>query len=371
MHRNFPENRDLKPGKVAIGSRKERPLSLDWALCTAGGDQRVLALLARVAELGTVRAAAAACGVSYRYARALLETAAEGIGQPLVATRRRDGARLTAAGERLVALYRRVEQRVAPALEGACAEIERELAALSGDRLPDRLRVVASHDFAVQLLVELAAGGGPQLELTHRGSLDALRALAAGEADVAGFHLPEGTLGRAVVARYRAALPAGARCLLLARREQGLMHRADVSPRLGGFGDLAARRLLFINRQPGSGTRVLFDQLLSAAGVAPRQIRGYDTAEFTHMAVAAMVASGGADCGFGLREAAQRFGLEFVPLAWERYWLAWDGGRDTGGRIAALRRLADSAALRARVQRLAGYDGAAAGEQRSPAALTR
>ena len=109
---------------------------------------------------------------------------------------------------------------------------------------------------------------------------------------MAGFHLPEGTPGRAVVGRYRAALAADARCMLLARREQGLMYRRELPRPPQGLRELATRRLLFINRQPGSGTRVLLDCLLATAGVAPEQIRGYDSAEFTHMAVAAMVASG-------------------------------------------------------------------------------
>src|SRR5262245_7657332 len=102
--------------------------------------------------------------------------------------------------------------------------------------------------------------------------------------------------------------------------------RADGGPRkprrIRTLADLASGRARFLNRQPGSGRRLMFDHLLAAAGIPASRINGYQSEEFTHAAVAATIASGKADAGFGIEAAAWQQGLEFVPLAMERYYLA-------------------------------------------------
>ena len=118
----------------------------------------------------------------------------------------------------------------------------------------------------------------------------------------------------------------------------------------------------FINRQRGSGTRALVDQLLRRGGLAPEALKGYADEEFTHLAVAATIAAGRADAGVGVRAAAARFGLAFVPLGRERYWLAARhrtlGERRMERFLSALR----GPALPRLAKRLAGYDAGRAGE---------
>jgi putative molybdopterin biosynthesis protein len=120
--------------------------------------------------------------------------------------------------------------------------------------------------------------------------------------------------------------------------------------------DLARPGVRLINRQLGSGTRQLIDQLLKREGLAPERIAGYRDEEFTHLAVAATVAAGRADAGFGIRAAAARHKLGFVPLVTETYYLACTRGIFDG---TGLRRLLDvmrSRRFRSRVARLPGYD---------------
>jgi putative molybdopterin biosynthesis protein len=106
---------------------------------------------------------------------------------------------------------------------------------------------------------------------------------------------------------------------------------------------------------------VLFDRLLAEAGLNPRQIRGYSIEEYTHLAVAATVASGMADATFGIEAAAARHGLDFVPVATEQYLLAIRIGRLKSPPVAGLRKLMGSASFRAACSELAGYDLSQAG----------
>jgi molybdate-binding protein len=197
-------------------------------------------------------------------------------------------------------------------------------------------------------------------EVAFKGSLEALGALARGEAQVAGFHLAERL--EAGGALRRLLDPRRDTLLRFAEREQGLIVAKGNPKGLRAFADVAAKHARFVNRQRGSGTRILIDHLVRLEQVDPSAIRGFGTEEFTHLAVAATVAAGRADAAFGLRAAAARFKLEFVPLRRETYWLALRSSRlatDWG------RRLRDGLAgeaLRRAVRGLRGYSIAGAGE---------
>ena len=134
------------------------------------------------------------------------------------------------------------------------------------------------------------------------------------------------------------------------QREQGLI----ISPRLRGkvssLGDLTKDSVRFINRQRGSGTRLLLDSLLADASIASARISGYEHEEFTHQAVAASIAAGAADVGLGLRAAAAQFELHFVPLAVEIYRLAGRIETQNHPRVRAL-----ITEVRARAAKLPGY----------------
>jgi molybdate-binding protein len=161
------------------------------------------------------------------------------------------------------------------------------------------------------------------VELRYRNSTDAVAALSRGECDLAGFHVPTGEFEQEMLGVYTRWLDPAQHCLIhLAVRDQGLFVARGNPLGITGVEDLVRPEVRFVNRQNGSGTRTLLTLMLNAAGVSCHRIAGFHTAEFTHSAVAAYIASGMADVGVGVRTAAQRFNLDFIPLARERYFFA-------------------------------------------------
>jgi molybdate-binding protein len=159
-------------------------------------------------------------------------------------------------------------------------------------------------------------------EVSVAGSTEAMKQLLAGTADIAGVHCgslepPADTCLAPLFADPEI------RTLPLFRREQGLLLQTGNPDDVRSIEDLAAKGVRFINRQKGSGTRLWFDRLLDQAAVRPDRIAGYDVEEFTHQAVAAVIASGAAQAGLGVRAVADRFGLAFVAIGWETYFLAY------------------------------------------------
>ncbi len=316
---------------------------------------RVVELLVGVDEQGSLAAACTAQGVSYRHAWQLLREGEALFGQPLVRMTRGKGSLLTPLGERLVWAQRRVQARLAPVLDSLASEVGSELEKLLATG-SQRLRIHASHGFAVQALAEGLAQAGVAHELRYCGGAEALAALAAGQCDLAGFHVPLGRFEPTVLAHYRPWLTQRSlRLVALATRRQGLMVAPGNPLHIDGVVDLARPDVRFINRQPGSGTRVLLELLLAEAGIAPSQVRGHEQAEFTHAAVAAFVASGMADVGLGVEVPARRFRLEFLPLEQERYFLLADERTLASEPLQPLLALLGSEPFRAEVDRLPGY----------------
>jgi len=129
-----------------------------------------------------------------------------------------------------------------------------------------------------------------------------------------------------------------------------------------GISDLGKNQLNFVNRQKGSGTRMLLELILAKNHIDPNQINGYDTTELTHSAVAAFIASGMAEVGFGVQTAAQRFGLDFIPLVRERYFLALSLAALNDPVMQHVISVLQSAEYREEVNRLAGYDATETGK---------
>lgn len=320
-------------------------------------ERRLAPLLAAIRTHGTLRSAARELGLSYRGAWGLLSDTDRALGVPLVELQRGRGARLTAAGEQLLA----ADARVARQLRESALELElgpRRAPAAAGRGLV----VAASHDLLLAALCDQwARPAGLVGDVSFRGSRESLGALARGEAELAGFHCSSPAPDDAA-APLRPLLD-GRRDVLIrfAERAQGLMVKRGNPKRLRSLGDVAARAATFVNRQRGSGTRLLIDQLLAEDGIDAGAIRGYETEEYTHLAVAATVAAGRADAAFGLRAAASRFGLDFIPVRRERYWLALRARRLDGERMQALRRGIAGEPLRRAAQGLAGYSIRGAG----------
>jgi molybdate-binding protein len=178
------------------------------------------------------------------------------------------------------------------------------------------LRIAASPDPVLLGVL----GDWPEIELTTMGSLAAIDRLFSGAADAAGVHF--GLLDPSAEPAF-AVLAADASLAVkpLLVREQGLMLAPGNPLAIRSVRDLAASKARFVNRQRGSGTRLWFDRLLAEAAIPATAIAGYEVEEFTHQAVAAVIAAGAADAGMGARAVAERFGLAFEPIGHETYFL--------------------------------------------------
>ncbi len=219
--------------------------------------------------------------------------------------------------------------------------------------------VVGSHDLALDVLANHLHRRYPQRSLSSSnvGSLGGLLALKNGEAHLAGSHLLDEETGEYNVS-YAKRLLAGQEMLIvnLVYREQGLMVRKGNPRAIAGLADLGRPDVAFINRQRGAGTRVLLDFKLRELKLAPEQITGYDRAAFTHLAVAAAVASGAADAGLGILTAARALDLDFVPVAKERYDLVIPRIYYESPLLEPLLTLLQDASFKTEVEKLGGYD---------------
>ncbi len=230
------------------------------------------------------------------------------------------------------------------------------------------LRLVGSHDLALDVLAgRLRVLSNPVLvEVVATDSLDGLFALARGAADLAGCHLLDPETGEYNLPFVRRLLPGEAvQLVTLAHRQQGLIVAAGNPKQIEGVQDLARPDVTIVNRHRGSGTRVLLDEALTRAGIEPGTLHGYDHEESTHLAVAGAVAAGTADAGLGILAAARTYGLDFVPVARERYELALRPALSTRPGFAQVLEMLRSADFRAVVTALGGYDTTESGTVRS------
>lgn len=286
---------------------------------------RLLDALARSASL---RDAARAAGLSYRSAWGLLGDGAALFGAPLVEMQRGRPARLSELGRRVLA----ADERVRAALGGEFERLRAEIPSLLAAALPHaRLRVTihASHDLALEAL--RASPGSLELEIVFRGADESLAALARGDCDLAGFHvadaLPRAAAAAAALGRWLD--PRKHALIHFVTRQQGLIARPG--SRIRNLHDLARPGVRFINRH--------VDQ-----------------------SVAAAVAAGRADAGFGLRAEATRYKLAFVPLALERYFFACAKPALRGAGVKALLEALRGPEFAASVRRLPGYDASRSAE---------
>ncbi|MGR9108034.1 MAG: substrate-binding domain-containing protein [Gammaproteobacteria bacterium] len=312
---------------------------------------------------GSLRAAARECGLSYRHAWGLLQKWERLSGHPFAILERGKGAVLTPLGEKLIQEHTRILADLQPQLSSLSTELAAELGKVLGKGKKTPLRVCASHGMAVALLRDLARQRFQfALDLKFHGSLDSLELFKAGRCEMAGFHLPEGRAGARFVPRIGRCLDTDNDVLIYAvRRRQGLMAAGDNPYAIRNLRDLAEKPIRFVNRQPNSGTRITFDYLLEDARIHPERIRGYHDEEFTHLAVAAMVASGAADCAFGVEEAARQFSLHFIPFNWEAYWFSVARERLKTPVVSDFLRILRSPEFQEGVADLSGYEATRAG----------
>ena len=227
------------------------------------------------------------------------------------------------------------------------------------------LVIIGSHDICIDLLDDEIGRRGRSLRISsgNVGSLGGLMALRKGICHMAGTHLLDAETGEyntAYIVRYLQGLKVSVFHFVL--RDQGLVLAKGNPKGIHGLKDLSRKDVAFVNRQAGSGTRVLLDYKLKQMGIEPSSIKGYDHEEFTHMAVAVDVLSGAADCGLGILAAARALDLDFVPLEREQYDFVVPSAMLTNPHVQFVLETIRSEDFRARIMALGGYDPAESGK---------
>ena len=216
---------------------------------------------------------------------------------------------------------------------------------------------IGSHDMTLDLLAQFLAEHDRRLASANVGSQGGLVALRRGEAHMAGSHLldpSDGSYNIAYIRQYMPNIPV--KVVSLVGRDQGLIVKKGNPKGIKSLGDLTSHEVQFVNRQRGAGTRVLLDYHLNLMGMSSESISGYTQEEYTHLGVAAAVASGRADCGLGIAAAAQALELDFVPLFQERYDLVMPKVFAESELLAPLFDLLTDPVFRNSVSKLTGYD---------------
>jgi putative molybdopterin biosynthesis protein len=255
--------------------------------------------------------------------------------------------------------------RVPAAVEGLEAGDSVELTLLRElSEIENSLLILGSHDITLDLIADLMREHGAHWSLSsaHVGSFAGLTALRRGECHVAGTHLLDEESGIYNLPYLDRLFPHGEVALVhLVRRTQGLIVAPGNPLGLRSLQDLVRPHVRFVNRQRGSGTRVLLDHHLKQSGIESQEIFGYERELYTHLAVASAVATGGADAGLGIQAAAKALDLEFVPIGEEQYDLAIRADAWDHPAVRALRKLIESDAFREAVAALGGYDASESG----------
>jgi putative molybdopterin biosynthesis protein len=227
------------------------------------------------------------------------------------------------------------------------------------EEIQNSVVIIGSHDMTLDILADEIKITRPEMSISsaHVGSLGGLMALKRHEAHIAGTHLLDEETGEYNISYINRLLPGREITLVnLVYRQQGLIVASGNPGGIEELADLGSGELTFCNRQRGSGTRILLDYQLKKLGISPEKIAGYEREVYTHMAVASAVATGIADAGLGIHAAAKALGLDFVPIAEERYDLAIPEDSLSSPGIGVVLELVKSERFRERVQAMGGYD---------------
>ncbi|MCG0274955.1 MAG: molybdopterin biosynthesis protein [Thermosediminibacteraceae bacterium] len=256
--------------------------------------------------------------------------------------------------------------RIPESKEGieAGEEVEVELLK-SKEEIENTVLMIGSHDVTIDILANELKRHYPEITLSsaHVGSMGGIIALKRGETHMAGIHLLDPETGEYNVPYIKKYL--GDRRILLvnlAYRQQGLMVKKGNPKGIRGIEDLVREDVTFVNRQKGAGTRILLDLKLKELSIDPERIKGYGKEEYTHLAVAAAVAGGGADVGMGIMAAAKAFDLDFIPVGQERYDIAIPEEFFHMDSIQKILKILRSEEFKKKIEALGGYNTSMTGE---------
>jgi putative molybdopterin biosynthesis protein len=227
----------------------------------------------------------------------------------------------------------------------------------SPSEIEQTILAIGSHDISLDVLAQFLATRGRRLSSANAGSQAGLLALKRREAHLAGSHLLDPETGEYNLRYIRQYLSGIAvKVYALVGREQGLLVPRDNPLGIATLEDLRRPDVRIVNRQRGAGTRVLLDYHLDRLGIVAAEIQGYDQEEYTHLAVAAAIASGRASCGLGIKAAARALRLDFVPLLQERYDLVIPAAYAEADLLQPLFEILNAPDFREAVAALPGYD---------------
>ena len=233
------------------------------------------------------------------------------------------------------------------------------------ESVEDTVVAVGSHDMTLDLLASHVRRARPQMTLasSNVGSLGGLMALVRGEAHLAGSHLLDEKTGEYNLSFIERFLKGHSVIVInLVKRIQGMILPSGNPRKIDVLEDLARNDLTFINRQRGSGTRLLLDFKLNELNIGAEEIPGYDREEYTHLAVAAAIAGGRADVGLGILSAANAMGLDFVPVTSEQYDLVIPVEHYETEQVQFVLSIIRGYTFRAEVDALGGYDTSTMGQ---------
>lgn len=328
-------------------------------------DPLLFALLNHLQADRRLTEAARQANISYRHAWNILKKWNQHFGQPLVIQNKGQGSHLTELGRKLLWAEQLIDAHLSPQIGTLTSTINKELSELMGKQ-QSMPRLHASHGYAVAALPALVSDVGKySLEIKYMGSVEAVRSLNNGDCEIAGFHLcRHPVLKEQLSNEYQPYINSSDYVVTqMVMRNQGLIVQKNNPKNIFFLSDLIDPTIQYINRQQFSGTRILFDQLLSSCRINPKNITGYANEEFTHTAIAAHVASGAADVGFGIQYAAHKFDLDFIPVVNEQYVLACRTSDRNMAAVKHVLELVSSKDFAERVFQLPGYQLDSPGKQ--------
>lgn len=287
-------------------------------------------LLDEIALGKNLRSAAAAINISYRNAWGQIETWEKRLNNKLVIRERGRGTTLTPFAVALLEAKASANEKLRPELDVTAEMTSGHLTRMLGTET-SALRIVSSHHELInQFANKLRETSKRRVAFDVIGSETALRRYQRADADICGFHIPTGAPYLSLAEHLLSWLD-GQRDQIFFLEDRALGLISHPKRAVSSLEELVKMEdLRFINRQAGSATRLVFDNLLDANKIQAESLTGYEDEEHTHTAVAARIASGDRDVGFGEASAAKKFSLSFSPIVRERFYLALKCELQTG-----------------------------------------